>query len=473
MIQTAVPSEAKTPDTPPLPGKKIVLAVTGNPVLHSKSPLIFNTIFQRLSINDSHFYTRIAANTPGEALFLFQELGLKGMNVTAPFKAGIMPCLDEIDNAAKVIGGVNTIVREEMGLKGYNTDFLGVTGALKARGIEPEGKRCIVLGAGGAGRAAVYGLLKEKALVTLINRTYKTALAAAKILACHCEKLENLPELLNHSDIFISTLPFAVDIVAADWLRPGLVVFDANYKKSLLIEKAEAKGCQVIRGEEWLLNQAIPAYRYFLGPVQTSLDLTKVLGGIGTAPSLRAFQKDSDPLGAKALKVIALVGFMGSGKTFIGKMLAQKLGLIFEDLDEQIEKKTGLSIPDIFAKQGEANFRRLESETLAEILKKDNDKGAVLACGGGVVLNEGNRAMLKKHCLVIWLYASLTASLKRIPRGSRPLLDCPDPGKEAQRIFNERMFCYAQVADLVVGSEGEAVDSVEKISDEIDKIIRN
>ena len=133
--------------------KNFCLAVTGNPVLHSKSPVIFNTIFRNLGIDDSHIYTRIAANSPAGAMFLFKELRLAGMNVTAPFKAGIMNYLDEIDDAAKVLGGVNTVVREKAGIKGYNTDFLGVTGALAARGIQVAGKRCVVLGAGGAGRA--------------------------------------------------------------------------------------------------------------------------------------------------------------------------------------------------------------------------------------------------------------------------------------------------------------------------------
>ena len=188
MIRTAAFSQIKAGN--------FCFAVTGNPVLHSKSPVIFNTIFQRLGMGDSHVYTRIAANTPAEAMFLFNELRLSGMNVTAPFKAGIMAYLDEVDDAAKTIGGVNTVVREEMGIKGYNTDFMGVTGALAARGIDLERKRCVVLGAGGAGRAAVYGLLREKASVTLVNRTYEKALAVAGDLGCACEKVAALPELL-------------------------------------------------------------------------------------------------------------------------------------------------------------------------------------------------------------------------------------------------------------------------------------
>jgi shikimate kinase len=85
------------------------------------------------------------------------------------------------------------------------------------------------------------------------------------------------------------------------------------------------------------------------------------------------------------------------------------------------------------------------------------------------VLDAENRELLKKNCLVIWLYSSIATSLKRIPKGTRPLLNCLDPGKEAQRILNDRLFRYAQAADLVVSSEGEASQVVEKISDEINK----
>ncbi|MDQ1349925.1 MAG: Shikimate kinase [Acidobacteriota bacterium] len=464
--------------------KNMILGVTGNPILHSKSPVIFNSIFENLQINDSHAYTRIAANTPAEAMFLFKELGLTGMNVTAPFKAGIMEYLDEVEDAAKTIGGVNTVVREKEIIKGYNTDYLGVTGALAGRGISLEGKRCVVLGAGGAGRAAVYGLLKEKAIVILVNRTYSTAAIAAKELGCDMRDISSLQNLLKEVDILVSTLPAGVDIIQGEWLREGLVVFDANYKKSRLVEEAENRGCQTIRGEEWLLNQAIPAYGYFLGKKHPDIEnITKVLWGPG---GRTAFFKKA-PWLEKEL-VIALVGFMGSGKSYIGKQLAQRMGFVFKDLDELIEKKAGQSVPEIFSKQGEGIFRRLEKEALAEVLQSEGR--VVIACGGGVVLDAENRELLKNNCLVIWLYSSIETSLKRIPKGTRPLLDCADPVKEAQRILDERLFYYAQAADLVVSNEqcclrrpenfsrkgfwtSKSFSLVEKISDEINKVFNH
>ncbi len=435
-----------------------MLAVTGNPVLHSKSPLIFNTIFFHLSVDA--IYGRIAAADAGEAMFLFKELDLTGMNVTAPFKNSIIDHLDSVDPAAIKIGGVNTVVRENNSLKGYNTDHLGVTESLKNRGIEIEGKQCVVLGAGGAGRAAVYGLVKKKGEVTIVNRTYEKAIEVARSFGCKTKKVEMLKSLLKNSYILVSTLSSTIDIIPAEWLQQKLVVFDANYKKSPLSQKAEAKGCAVIKGEEWLLNQAIPAYRHFLGTALGDKDLlNRIRESLLSTPS------------PGRLKNIALVGFMGSGKSYIGKMLAQKVGFSFIDLDEQLEKKAGRSIPDIFKIEGEAAFRLKEKAILNQELPRHS--GVVYACGGGVVKNEENRKTLKKHSLVIWLYSSIKTSLKRIPQGTRPLLDCWNPEKKARNMLNARLLPYARAADLIVSSETDAHRVVEKIHEEIDKTFKN
>ena len=435
-------------------GQDRLLAVTGDPVLHSKSPVIFNTIFEQLNINA--VYTRIAANTPGEAMFLFNELNLTGMNVTSPFKYEIMDYLDDIAPAAEKIGGVNTIVKENGHVKGYNTDHRGVTDSLINRGISMENKRCTVLGAGGAGRAAIYGLIRKNAKVTLVNRTHDKAVEVADSFGCKVEKIDNLESVLKNSDILVSTLAGEIDIIPGEWLPQTLTVFDANYKKSPLSEKAKKNGCVIIKGEEWLLNQALPAYRHFLGTAPTK---TKVFAPL--------FSKSGPP----EAKNIALVGFMGCGKSFIGKMLAHRMGYAFKDLDEEIEKRTGRSIPDIFKREGEPAFRAKERSLLKEELPKN--RRVVYACGGGVVMDEENRKTLKDNALVIWLYSTVETSLGRIPKGTRPLLDCDNPGEEARKILDRRLGAYARAADLVVGNETGADKVVEKIYGEIDKTFGN
>jgi shikimate dehydrogenase len=433
-----------------------LFGVTGNPVLHSKSPVIFNTLFDELKVNA--VYTRIAANSAEEAMFLFHELGLKGMNVTAPFKKDIMEYLDDIAPAAEQIGGVNTVVRENGYIKGYNTDHLGVTDSLINRGITIENKRCTVLGAGGAGRSAIFGLMRDKANVTLVNRTFDKAVEIGRTFGCEVEKLENLETVLMNSDILVSALSSSIDIIPSNWLHRGLVVFDANYKHSPLSEKAEQNGCMVIKGDEWLINQAIPAYRHFLGTSPEDSKI-KVLLGSGAV-----FQKS--PWLPEA-KNIALIGFMGSGKSFIGRLLADRLGYSFKDLDEETEKKASRSIPDIFRGEGEASFRVIEKTLLKEELP--NHSGVVYACGGGVVVDEENRNVLKENALVIWLYSTIETSLKRIPKGTRPLLDCESPMETARNILASRLGAYARTANLVVNSEPDADKVVEKIHGEIDK----
>jgi shikimate dehydrogenase len=438
-----------------------LLAITGDPVLHSKSPFIFNSIFKELA--QDAVYTRIAVSRPLEALSLFRKLGLTGMNVTAPFKKSIMPFLDSVEEAASVIGGVNTIVREDDRLRGYNTDYTAVIQSLKERNISIEGKKCIVLGAGGAGRAAVYALVKKKGDVTIVNRTYEKAVAVAGELQCRAGKIEMLQALLKESDIFISTLSSSVDIVPQKWLPAGLLVFDANYKKSPLSQKAEANGCPLIKGEAWLLNQAIPAYRLFFS-TEPAREIPS-----GLIDSVK--QSLVMPETVKDLKNISLVGFMGSGKTMIGKKLAEKMGFSFIDTDKRIEEKAGRRIPEIFAAEGESGFRSREKAVLKELMQYHGS--ALFSCGGGVVLDRENRETLKENSVVIWLYSSIKTTLKRIRRGTRPLLDGEDPAKKARHILNDRLSSYAQTSDIIFSSEDNADAAAEKIHEEIRKTFKN
>ena len=435
-----------------------IFAVTGNPVLHSKSPAMFNAVFREQSIDA--VYNRIAAGTAEEALFLFKELGLSGMNVTAPFKHEMTKLLDTVDIPASRIKGINTIVRTKDGLKGCNTDYLGVVNTFKQKDIPLANRKCIVLGAGGAGRAAVYGLVREKVRVTVVNRTYRKALDVAETLGCRAEKIENLEKLLESSDFLISTLPADIDIIPEAWLYrcKHLVVFDANYKKSYLLDKALGVGCRVLKGEEWLLNQAIPAFRYFLGREPGKAATKTMREALSSAPAVKP-------------ENIALVGFMGSGKTVTGKRLASRMDFTFKDTDDLIEAAEGRSIPEIFKTDGEAYFREIEKAILKKELGNQTRSRVVYGCGGGVVLDDENKKILKENALVVWLYASIPTTLRRLGPGSgtRPLLDCPNPEEKARELLSRRLIHYAQAADVIISCEKTAAAAAEKIYDEIDK----
>ncbi len=429
--------------------KQRYFTVVGKPILHSKSPPMYNSAFEKSSVDA--LFSRMSADDPEEAMSLYRGIGLSGMTVTAPLKASIMRFLDEIDGEAARIGSVNVVVTDGGRRKGYNTDHTGVVACFDGRKIVLEGKRCVVLGAGGAGRAAAYGLCNRGADVVLVNRTYERAVEAARTFHCRAAGMERIGSELESADIFVSAISEGVDIIDASWLRSDLVVLDANYRDSSLLSIARERGCTVIGGEEWLLNQAVPACRHLAGiEPDRSLMETALLGG--EAPV--------------AGRCISLVGFAGSGKTLVGRMLAKKLRLEFLDTDEAIELAEKLSIPEIFDKKGETYFRALEKALFANLKSLRN---TVVSCGGGAVLDAGNRDILKGISTVFWIHASFDTCFNRIERGSRPLLGRESGVEGARSLFEARIPYYFRAADIIVGGERSPRSVSEVIYEEMHK----
>jgi len=147
---------------------------------------------------------------------------------------------------------------------------------------------------------------------------------------------------------------------------------------------------------------------------------------------------------------LILVGMMGSGKTTVGRMLAKQLGKIFVDSDEEIIKRTGVTVPHIFDVEGEAGFRQREAAAIRELTGRDN---MVLATGGGAVLDEQNRAMLQQNGVVVYLKASVHDLWQRTRHDrSRPLLQTDNPHAKLAELFQQRDPLYRQVSDIVVQS---------------------
>lgn len=148
---------------------------------------------------------------------------------------------------------------------------------------------------------------------------------------------------------------------------------------------------------------------------------------------------------------IFLIGPMGSGKTTLGRRVAPALGMEFIDLDEELEKRCGVEVAVIFEIEGEAGFRDREHALLAEVAQ---GSGRVIATGGGAVLREDNRAVLRAGGLVVWLNASVAQQLKRLERDKRrPLLAAPDRRERLTRMADQRNPIYAEVADIVFESK--------------------
>ena len=156
---------------------------------------------------------------------------------------------------------------------------------------------------------------------------------------------------------------------------------------------------------------------------------------------------------------IALIGFMGTGKTVVGKALAKKLNRTFVELDSLIEQKAGKSIPEIFQQDGEVRFREFEIEVTKEIAEREN---TVIACGGGLVLNKINIDRLKTNSLIVYLTASPEVILKRTSgdRGERPLLNVPDRVSEIRELLEFRKPFYERAADITIDTSKPDISSV-------------
>ncbi len=155
---------------------------------------------------------------------------------------------------------------------------------------------------------------------------------------------------------------------------------------------------------------------------------------------------------------LVLVGFMGAGKSTVGRRLSHRLSRVFVDLDREIEKCQALSIPELFSKVGEAGFREIETEALGHL---EPYQSLVVSCGGGIILREQNRALLREIGRVIWLHADPSVLFGRVLRSNhRPLLAVENPRAAFDRLMDERTELYREVADIVIDTTSLDHDAV-------------
>ncbi len=238
-------------------------AVFGNPVLHSRSPQLYNILFESDGINA--YYTRIHAPTGQAVCEIIRMLGLSGANITTPFKEALIPYLDRLSPEAEKISAVNTITSRNGQLTGHNTDSHGITGSLREARINPSGMKCMVMGAGGAGKAAATGLMNAGADVLITNRTPGKAREFAGKAGCRFAMMGEAVKTLKSYDLLVIALPPGIFPFAPENIRAGLIMADANYRSPSENAGIDKFGCRVIKGDRWLLHQAVEAYRIFTG----------------------------------------------------------------------------------------------------------------------------------------------------------------------------------------------------------------
>ncbi len=436
-----------------------LFAVAGNPILHSKSPQMHNAAYAALGMDAVYF--RLLGENAREVLATARAMGLDGLNITSPFKEEMAKAADRLDGSAARLEAVNTVLFEDNKSVGHNTDPMGVAGALEKAGVEMKSQKAVVIGAGGAAKAAVLALTEAGAVVTCANRTVKKAQGMAEKFGCHFCSLEkkDIVPALKEARILVSCIGTGERIAPKEALHEKLAVLEANYSlKSALSADAREAGCRRVRALDWLLYQGMGSFEIFTGQKAPEEAMRKILEGGGG----EAGEDDAAGHGRAEAKRpetrIALVGLMGSGKTSVGKVLAKRTGLALMEMDEMIEEKAGRTVREIFEQEGEDRFREMESALLLELAKKDK---MVVSCGGGIVLREENIELLRKHFTVVWLFApARTLAGRTEGDANRPLLDHPDREGKLRSILRARMPAYASACDFALDAEKKPVKKI-------------
>ena len=245
-----------------------IYGVLGNPIGHSLSPAIHNAAFKAVGINA--FYGAFQTSDLKGSILGMRALGICGMSVTIPFKTDVMVYLDALDPLAEQIGAVNTIVNDAGVLKGYNTDGLGAMKALETV-MDPKGKKCLLVGAGGAARGVGFTMKKRGMALVVANRSEDRGRALADFLKCPFVPLLEIGEL--DVDVLIQTTPVGLfpnendSPVPEDLFRKGMVVMDAIYNplETKMLKDARTMGCTTIGGLEMFIHQGASQFHLWTG----------------------------------------------------------------------------------------------------------------------------------------------------------------------------------------------------------------
>lgn len=375
--------------------------------------------------------------TPEEVIPFFEKRDFCAVNVTIPYKETVIPLCDWIDESARAMGAVNTVVNRNGKLYGYNTDFGGLKAIINHTGVDPKNKKALILGSGGTCKTAC-AVLRAMGIgeIVIAGRTPRQGIVGYDALPCDAEILVNTTPCGMYPNL---------DGMAADPAQfPHLqAVIDVVYNplRTDLLQKAQALGIPHCGGLPMLATQAILSAEHFF---DRQFDTGQV------AQMVRKIEKSKTN--------IVLIGMPACGKTTVGKALAQALGRPFFDLDEQLVRRIGRSIPDIFASEGEVAFRAYEHDTVRAMA---GQTGCVIATGGGVVLNAENIRYLKKNGHLYFLDRSPD---RLIPTADRPTASS---AQALQQRFTERYPLYLQYGDCRIDADMTVSDVVKAILEDV------
>ena len=475
--------EAITRSTP-------VACVIGDPIGHSKSPLLHNRALAAAGVDGVYVAFRVAPDELDEFVRGAQSLGFRGLSVTIPHKEAVLRHVSRLEPAARAIGAVNTLVFEPDGaIAGCNTDESGALDALEA--VAPvRGKQALVLGAGGAARGIIHGLIRRGAAVAVTNRSRARADELAATMPVEVVEWES-----RHAHVFdvlvnctsvgmhpeVDATPFD-----AEHLPPGALVFDTVYNpvETRLLREAQARGCRKVVGTEMFVRQAARQFEMFFqaaAPLEAmraavGLHATERVPPTGPQSAIRDPRSEIAP-GSLASPAdrdapLLLIGYRGTGKSTVARLLAARLGWDWVDADVEIERRAGKSIAAIFADDGEPRFRDLEADVLAELVARPR---TVVACGGGAVVREANRKLLVAAPRVVWLRGSAEVLQRRIAADAttaarRPNLTPQGGSDEIETLLRRREPWYRECAKLTLDTD--TIDPARAAAEVYDRLAR-
>lgn len=357
-----------------------------------------------------------------------------GLNVTIPYKKDVMPYCAELSEQAKKVGAVNTIVRRRDGtLLGHNTDYFGFAYLLKQSGIAVAGKKCLVLGTGGAS-VTVQAVLREQ---------------GAKVVVLSRSGPENYDHLERHADAALIVNATPVGMYPNTGVSPIKLIFFPNLEgvldliynpaRTQFLLDAEKLGVPGWNGLSMLVAQAKESAEWFTEKTIPDERIEEIYTRL---------RRETENL--------VIIGMPGSGKTTVGRLLAQATGKIFVDVDEEIIRTAGMSISEIFAASGEAGFREIETSVLCKLGK---GSGQVIATGGGCVTRPENYPLLHQNGRIL----RLRRDIGKLPKDGRPLSLTNDLSEMAA----EREPLYAAFADLTVDNNDTLEHTLETILEAI------
>ncbi len=359
-----------------------------------------------------------------------------GINVTIPYKEAVIPYLDEIDEVARQIGAVNTVVNRGGKLYGYNTDFYGMSSLFSHAEIDPQGKKVAILGTGGTSKTAmaVVQSLGAREVVKVSRGGRDGTVTYEELTKKHLDT--EIIVNTTPSGMFPNIYEAPVDILSFEELSG---VIDAVYNpiNTTLVQSARRRGIKAEGGLYMLVAQAIRASELFTDIKCPSYMLDVIY------ESVRAEKEN-----------VVLVGMPSSGKSTVGRLLAKKLCCDFVDTDELILDAIKMPIKDFFNAYGEEKFRDIESEVIRDLAGRG---GLVIATGGGAVLREENISALKYNGKIIFIDRPLDCL---VATNSRPL---SADRAALERLYYHRYPIYQSICDAIVPSVGEPSDVADNI----------